>query len=87
MQPSTFEKPIETDEEAFEDIGLNDDPVKPKKKGFLSRFSDSANDGMKAETSHHFHLPGRKRGQSGTGNELGSIEQQAPRGKSDGVIR
>ena len=41
-------------EEAFEEVGLNDE-VKPKKKGFLSRFGDSSNDaqapGPKTSTS------------------------------------
>jgi hypothetical protein len=65
-------------EEAFEDVGLNDE-AKPKKRGFLSRFGDSSNDtqpagSAKASTSFGFHMPGRKRGQSGGGSELGSIK-------------
>lgn len=65
------------EEEAFEDVGLNDE-TKPKKKGFLSRFGDSTSDaqpsGTKSSTSSFgFHIPGRKRGQSGGGSELGSI--------------
>ncbi|KAJ5516991.1 hypothetical protein N7527_008551 [Penicillium freii] len=65
-------------EEAFEEVGLNDE-VKPKKKGFLSRFGDSNNDaqapGPKTSTSSFgFHIPGRKRGQSGGGSELASVK-------------
>ncbi|ESZ97030.1 hypothetical protein SBOR_2575 [Sclerotinia borealis F-4128] len=56
-------------EERFEDVGLNDvanDSTKHvKKKGFFSKFGD--------EALPSFHLPGRKRGQSGTGEELGNI--------------
>jgi hypothetical protein len=89
---STFEKPGATDE-AFEDVGLNDE-AKPKKKSFLSRtFGESAVDTNpnvtgNATASHHgFHLPGRKRGQSGKGAELGAIEKPGSSGKDDGVIR
>ena len=65
------------EEEAFEEVGLNDE--KPKKKGFLSRFGDSSNDaqssGSKSSTSSFgFHIPGRKRGQSGGGSELASVK-------------
>jgi hypothetical protein len=65
------------EEEAFEEVGLNDE-AKPKKKGFLSRFGDSSNDAQPAaatkSTSFGFHMPGRKRGQSGGGSELGSMK-------------
>lgn len=63
------------EEETFEDVGLSDE-VKPKKKGFLSRFGDSSNDAQQAKssTSFGFHIPGRKRGQSGGGSELGSMK-------------
>lgn len=66
------------EEEAFEEVGLNDE-AKPKKKGFLSRFGDSNNDaqppGPKSSTSSfNFHIPGRKRGQSGGGSELASVK-------------
>jgi len=67
------------EEEAFEDVGLNDE-VKPKKKGFLSRFGDSSSDAQPAgatkssTSSFGFHIPGRKRGQSGGGSELGSMK-------------
>jgi len=80
-----FERPqrTEEEEEAFEDVGLNDDP-KPKKKGIFSRFGDSSGEAHhpsaehdkspSAHQHHGFHIPGRKRGQSGQGSELGSID-------------
>ncbi|KAH0365257.1 hypothetical protein KCU65_g6244, partial [Aureobasidium melanogenum] len=65
-------RPLPTADEGFEDVGL-DDP-KPKKRGFLSRLTDSNDDGPDARptSSHHgFHFgSGRKRGQSGQGAEL-----------------
>lgn len=68
------------EEEPFEDVGLGEE-VKPKKKGFLSRFGDSHNDAQSAKTSTSpfaFHIPGRKRGQSGAGSELGSMKVPPP---------
>ncbi|KAL9621607.1 MAG: hypothetical protein Q9160_003999 [Pyrenula sp. 1 TL-2023] len=92
---TTFEKPQSTQEEVFEEVGLNDEQAKPKKKSFLSRFGEtvsesppSGTENIKPSTSHHgFHLPGRKRGQSGAGAELGSIERPASKGKPDVVGR
>jgi len=89
---NTFEKPATTAEEGFEDVGLNDDP-KPKKRHFLSRFAAESSAENPVTTldakpsSHHFHLPGRKRGQSGTGSELGNIERSSSKGKADVVVR
>ncbi|KAJ5794133.1 hypothetical protein N7457_000732 [Penicillium paradoxum] len=76
--PNGFTKSDTMEEEAFEDVGLNDE-TKPKKKGFLSRFGDSTSDaqpsGARSSTSSFgFHIPGRKRGQSGVGSELGSMK-------------
>ncbi|KAK7727049.1 hypothetical protein SLS57_003079 [Botryosphaeria dothidea] len=70
-----FERPISTTEEDFEDVGLNDEqPPKPKKKGFFARFGDSSETLAKPESRPSsglgFHLTGRKRGQSGQGAEL-----------------
>ena len=67
-----FERQPPTAEEGFEDVGLNDEQAKqqPKKKGFFSKFgegSESAN--AQSPTTSRFHLPGRKRGQSGVGEE------------------
>ncbi|KAF4549584.1 Hypothetical protein D9617_21g098050 [Elsinoe fawcettii] len=68
---SSFNRPEPTREEDFEDVGLNDE-AKPKKRGFFGRFGE-AND-HSHENGHHFHIGGRKRGQSGTGQELGDIK-------------
>lgn len=69
------------EEEVFEDVGLNDE-AKPKKKGLFARFGDSSSDapssGSKSSTSFGFHIPGRKRGQSGGGSELGSMPLPTP---------
>lgn len=69
------------EEETFEDVGLNDD-VKPKKKGLFSRFGDTSSPAQtvspKSSTLHiGFHFPGRKRGQSGGGAELGNMKGPA----------
>lgn len=73
------------EEEDFEDVGLNDDPKPaaqapaPKKRGFLSRLTDSSNDqaapGATSNQESKWHFGGRKRGQSGQGAELGSMPQ------------
>jgi hypothetical protein len=72
-------------EEAFEDVGLADDDAKPKKRGLFARFGDNASDAQpsgsnsRPSSSHlGFRLPGRKRGQSGQGAELGSIKPASP---------
>ncbi|KAJ4380580.1 hypothetical protein N0V86_003939 [Didymella sp. IMI 355093] len=65
-------------EEGFEDVGLNDEP-KPaqKKRGIFSRFGDNSNADSKQEerpsSGHHFSLTGRKRAESGKGEELKSM--------------
>lgn len=68
------------EEEDFEDVGLNDDPkpaqqAPPKKRGFLSRLTDSNSDQatVGAQQDSKWHFGGRKRGQSGQGSELGSM--------------
>lgn len=70
------------EEEGFEDVGLNDDPkptaAPPKKRGFLSRLTDSNNNeqaapGATSGQDSKWHFGGRKRGQSGQGAELGSM--------------
>ncbi|KAI9928797.1 hypothetical protein ASPWEDRAFT_36585 [Aspergillus wentii DTO 134E9] len=71
-----FEKPRAMEDEHFEEVGLDDD-VKPKKKGIFARFSDFSNDNQSPKTpSSHlgFHIPGRKRTQSGVGSEMGSLK-------------
>ena len=77
------------EEEAFEDIGLDgdakakDDPKQghAKRRGLFARFGDqqsdsqTAGDAPRPSSSHRgFHLPGRKRGQSGQGSELGNMD-------------
>lgn len=67
-------------EEGFEDVGLNDEP-KPapaKKRGIFSRFGDNSNTEHKQEdrsSGHHFSLTGRKRAESGKGEELKPMGQ------------
>ena len=98
LKSDQFERPAPTneEEEEFEEVGLNDETKQaPKKRGLFARFGDSsdtpaATDGSRPSSSHRgFHLPGRKRGQSGQGAELGQIQQQQPviTGSDDGVIR
>jgi len=70
------------DEETFEEVGLGD--AKPKKRGIFARFgdtTDSASDENARPNSSHrgFHIPGRKRGQSGQGAELGSMPRPGAR--------
>lgn len=87
MNKSGSEKPESMQEECFEDVGLEDE-VKPKKKGLLSRFGDFSSDNQSAgsspklpQTHLGFHLPGRKRGQSGTGSELGAMKPKSQGGQ------
>src|SRR4051812_21561064 len=70
-----FERQPPTAEEGFEDVGLNDENAKQvKKKGFFSKFGESSEPSSTSTTSR-FHIGGRKRGQSGVGEELGSIQR------------
>lgn len=94
LKPDQFARPAPTDEEAFEDVGLNDEKKEPpKKKSIFARFGDNAEqpttgDAPRPTSSHRgFHLPGRKRGQSGQGAELGNIDQPIANGNDDGVVR
>lgn len=65
-------------EEVFEDVGLNDE-AKPKKKGIFARFGDSSDSPSSGKsTPFGFHMPGRKRGQSGGGSEMGSMPKPEP---------
>ena len=69
-------QPTSMEEEQFEDVGLDDDnEAKPKKKGLFSRLGDFTNDSQTSSNSKlGFHIPGRKRGQSNVGSELGSMK-------------
>ena len=91
---SQLERPQTTEEEKFEDVGLNDEvKVPPKKKGIFARFGDNAETSPSAEnsrpsSSHRgFHIHGRKRGQSGQGAELGHIDRPPTKAEDDGVVR
>lgn len=92
LRPSSqLERP---EEERFEDVGLNDESkVPPKKKSIFARFGDNSegptnSDNSRPSSSHRgFHLPGRKRGHSGQGAELGHIDRPPTKGEDDGVIR
>ena len=75
-------------------MGLNDERKEPpKKKSIFARFGDNAEspttgDAPRPTSSHRgFHLPGRKRGQSGQGSELGNIERPMTNGSDDGIVR
>jgi len=78
-----FERQPPTTEEGFEDVGLNDEQNKPKKKGFFSKFGEPTEPGAPSPTGSRFHITGRKRGQSGQGAELGSIERPGTAGSAE----
>lgn len=53
---------------------MNDEHAKQaKKKGFFSKFGDGSEPSATSSTASRFHIGGRKRGQSGVGEELGNI--------------
>ncbi len=90
MNGSTFEKPDEGRDEGFEDVKLNEDVSKqqPKKKSFLSRFSETSDETKGSDLkSHHFHIPGRRRGQSGSGQELGDVGRPGSKGKTEVPVK
>jgi len=75
-----FERQPPTAEEGFEDVGLNDEQNRPKKRSWMPKFGEGTDSGgptspLAQSSTSRFHLPGRKRGQSGQGAELGSIER------------
>jgi hypothetical protein len=96
------DRPEPTEEEDFEDVGLNDE-VKPsqqqKKRSFFTRFNNDSNNNTSAtdksanaaesrpNSSHHgFHFTGRKRGQSGKGEELRSMGKTGmPKSDAQGI--
>lgn len=86
-----LEPPRPTEEEAFEDVGLNDEAKQPpKKRGIFARFGDNTEspapgDNSRPSSSHRgFHLPGRKRAQSGQGAELGNMAKPGTTGGANG---
>ncbi len=65
-------------------MGLNDEQNKPKRKGFFSKFGDQQETGTpSAAATSKFHITGRKRGQSGQGAELGTIDRPGTPGSAD----
>ncbi|KAL8794475.1 MAG: hypothetical protein Q9195_002948 [Heterodermia aff. obscurata] len=89
-----FEHSKTSDDEGFEDVGLNDETkLPPKKRGIFARFGDSsenqaAGESGRPNSSHgRFHLPGRKRGQSGQGAELGNIDRPKDEESESGAVR
>ena len=82
-----FDRQPPTAEEGFEDVGLNDEAKQPKKKSFFSKFGDSSETqsakAIGTTTTSRFHIGGRKRGQSGVGEELGTIQRPGTSGSSD----
>lgn len=78
MNERRFERQPPTAEEGFEDVGLNDETKQVKKKGFFSRLGESSDNAAPTSpttSTSRFHIGGRKRGTSGVGEELGSIER------------
>jgi hypothetical protein len=86
MCSGRFEKPDAMEEEKFEEVGLNDETKPPKKKGIFARFGDSSDTPQSSNksTSFGFHIPGRKRGQSGGGSELCAMKGPTPVVVEDG---
>ncbi|VUC33099.1 unnamed protein product [Clonostachys rosea] len=81
-----MDRPLPTAEEAFEDVGLDDQKFhqqqqhsqQPRKRGFFSKFSEGQDKDLTSQNSMSRFLPSRKRAQSGQGAELGSIDQAKP---------
>lgn len=75
-----FERQPPTAEEGFEDVGLNDEQNKVKRKGFFSKFGETGEYRAPSPTTSRFHITGRKRGHSGQGAELANIERPGTAG-------
>lgn len=77
-----MEPPLPTAEEAFEDVGLDDQKQQQaqqngqtsRKRNFFSKFADGQDRDLTGQAMSRF-LPSRKRAQSGQGAELGAMEQ------------
>jgi len=80
MNERRFERQPPTAEEGFEDVGLNDEAKQTKKKGFFSRLGESSEPTSQTPSGSRFHIGGRKRGTSGVGEELGSIQRPGTAG-------
>ena len=84
MGERRFERQPPTTEEVFEDVGLNDEQNKPKKKGFFSKFGEQQEGSVTSPiNTSRFHLTGRKRGQSGQGAELGALPRPGTAGSAE----
>jgi len=89
LSTDTFARPPpipDSHEEGFEDVKLQDEaPQKAKKKSFLSRFGDNTDEtNTTSDGKHHFSLlPGRRRGQSGTGSELEPVREPSSKGNTE----
>lgn len=84
LKERRFEKHPPTAEEGFEDVGLNDDQGKQaKKKGFFAKFGENGEQNAQSPQASRFHIGGRKRGQSGVGEELGSIQRPGTAGSKE----
>ncbi|KAJ2965357.1 hypothetical protein NQ176_g10658 [Zarea fungicola] len=71
----TMERQPATPEESFEDVGLDDGKQQPRKRGFFAKLTDGQDkDSSAPSTMPRFLMGGRKRGQSGQGAELGSVD-------------
>lgn len=74
------------EEEAFEDVGLDDEEAKPKKKSIFSRFSELSSESQPSGNTKPssqplgFHIPGRKKGPTSVGSELGTIKSTEAEG-------
>ncbi len=86
-----MDRPTSTVEEAFEEVGLDDQkqqqqlPAQHRKRGFFSKFSDvQEKEASTPGTVSRFLIPSRKRGQSGQGAELGTMEHPKIMVASDG---
>ncbi|RMZ75687.1 hypothetical protein DV738_g5322, partial [Chaetothyriales sp. CBS 135597] len=82
LSGGTFRKAGENRDDGFEEP--------PKKKGFLSRFGDvSTHDSSGTEQkSLGFHIPGRRRGQSGSGQELGDVQRpESSKAKAEVTVK
>lgn len=76
------------EESGFEDVGLNDEHAKqPRRRGLFARFGDSNHESRDQSPTtttptnnavSRFLKPGRKRGQSGQGSELGNMNVDHP---------
>ncbi|OAA73461.1 hypothetical protein ISF_00362 [Cordyceps fumosorosea ARSEF 2679] len=68
-----MERQAPTPEESFEDVGLDDGKQQPRKRGFFAKLTESQD----KDSMPRFLMGGRKRGHSGQGAELGSVEHAA----------